>query len=319
MKMKRNELGKTGISVSEVCFGTLTLGPLQKNLTIEQARPILTRAYEKGINFYDTADMYNTYSYLRELLKVDRDLVICSRSYDYSADGLNRSLERALRELDRDYVDLFLLHEQESRYTFEGHWEAIEALIEAKRQGKVRAIGVSTHRIEAVRDIVDFDELEVVFSLINPMGLGIEDGSAKEMRQALKRARKAGKAVMAMKPLGGGNLLRHRVPCLKYARSLLDHKIVDTVALGMQSLDEVDYNTAFFNGQSVDPLMIKRLDAYSRELHIDDWCERCGSCVKKCHQNALKITEDGIQIDRKKCLTCGYCSSVCPVFAIKVV
>lgn len=317
--MKRNFLGNTGIEVSEVCFGTLTLGPLQKNMDLKEATPILTHAYERGINFFDTADLYNTYSYIRELLKIDKDLVICTRSYDYTKEGLNKSLERALRELDRDYVDLYLLHEQESKYTFEGHSEAIEALIKAKEQGKVRSIGFSTHRISAVKDSLAYNDLEVIFALINKNGLGIEDGTAQEMLKALQKAKQNGKALFGMKPLGGGNLINQREESFKYIRNLLDHSILDSVAIGMQSIDEVDYNLKFLNNKKISSSLSEKTKSIQRQLHIDSWCELCESCIKKCHQKALKRENDQIIVNRDKCLTCGYCASVCPVFAIKVV
>lgn len=317
--MKRNFLGNTGIEVSEICFGTLTLGPLQKNMSINEALPILNYAHNLGINFFDTADMYNTYDYLRELLKKNSDIVICSRSYDYSEEGLNKSLERALRELNRDYIDLFLLHEQESRYTFEGHADAFNALLKAKQAGKVRAIGFSTHRIEAVRDALDYNDLEVIFPLINKNGLGIEDGSAQEMLKAIEKAKKAGKAVFGMKPLGGGNLIKERENCFNFVRNMLDRSLLDSVAIGMQSISEVEYNTRFLSGENISQALIKSTKNISRTLHIDDWCEGCGKCQKKCHQNALKLIDNKMTVDKSKCLTCGYCASVCPVFAIKVV
>ena len=74
--MKMNTLGKTNIKVSEICFGTLTIGPLQRALTVPDGLRVLTEALDAGINFYDTADLYNTYDYLRELLKIRKDLVI---------------------------------------------------------------------------------------------------------------------------------------------------------------------------------------------------------------------------------------------------
>ncbi len=317
--MKQNQLGITGIKVSELCFGTLTLGPLQKNLPLDEGLKVLTTAYENGINFYDTADMYNTYSYLRELLKIDHKLIICSRSYDYSKEGLRKSLERALRELDRDYIDLFLLHEQESRYTFEGHQDAFEELYKAKKEGKIRATGFSTHRIEAVRDALDFNELEVIFPLINKFGLGIEDGSAYEMLKAITKAKEKNKGIFTMKPLGGGNLINQRSACLEYQKDLLKNNLTDSIAIGMGTESEVLYNINYFNGKSINKKLDKKTLTTPRYLHIDDWCEQCGNCVKRCHQNALEQTDKGIKIDHNKCLRCGYCASVCPVFAIKVV
>ena len=57
--MEYRKLGQTGIEVSRLCFGSLTIGPLQKNKTLEESRPIIEAALEAGINFFDTADLYN--------------------------------------------------------------------------------------------------------------------------------------------------------------------------------------------------------------------------------------------------------------------
>ena len=104
--MEYRKLGQTGIEVSRLCFGSLTIGPLQKNKTLEESRPIIEAALEAGINFFDTADLYNCYPYLKQALEIKKDLVICTKSYDYSAEGVAKSLDRALRELGRDYVCL---------------------------------------------------------------------------------------------------------------------------------------------------------------------------------------------------------------------
>ncbi|MGI6108794.1 MAG: aldo/keto reductase [Eubacteriaceae bacterium] len=317
--MKMKTLGKTNIRVSEICFGTLTVGPLQRALSIQDGLRVMQEAVEHGINFFDTADLYNTYDYLRELLKIKNDAVICTKSYDYSAEGVRKSLERALRELDRDYVDIYMLHEQESRYTFEGHSEAIEELMRAKEAGKIRAFGISTHRVEAVRDALDFPEIEVVFPLVNPTGVGIEDGTAADMRKAAASLKAAGRGVFGMKPLGGGTLIREKKRCFAYARKMLDTGVLDAVAIGMQSPEEVRYNCRALLGESVPEELERSVGAMPRELHIDDWCEGCGSCVKKCSQKALSLKNGKASVDREKCLACGYCAAVCPVFCLKII
>ncbi len=317
--MNKRELANTGINVSEICFGTLTLGPLQRNLPVEEGIKVLLKAYEEGINFFDTAQMYKTYPYLKKLLQVDKNLIICSRSYDYSYEGLMKSLDEALEGIGRDYIDLYLLHEQESRYTFEGHYPAIEALLDAKREGKVRAIGISTHRVRAVRDSILFPELEIVFALLNKRGLGIEDGTSDDMVEAIKLARENNKAVYTMKPLGGGNLIRDRVENLNFQKNLYNKNLIDSVAIGMSSIEEVLYNVKFFEDKKIDRSLIDSTKNRSRKLLIDDWCEKCGRCIEKCHQNALFMGNNKVEVNRQKCLTCGYCASVCPVFALKVI
>ena len=134
--MEYRILGKTGIKVSRLCFGALTVGPLQANLPIEEGAAVLRYALENGVNFIDTAKLYKTYPYIKKALKGwDKPVVIASKSYDYTWEGMKKSLEEARIAIDRDYIDIFMLHEQESELTLEGHREALEYLVEAKEQG----------------------------------------------------------------------------------------------------------------------------------------------------------------------------------------
>ncbi len=315
--MKRSPLGKTGIDVTPVCFGTLPIGPLQKNLSLKDGVALLEHAVERGINFFDTAKLYRTYPYLKELLKKHPDLIVCSRSYDYSYDGLMDSLEEALRGTGRDYIDLFLLHEQESEHTFRGHWDAVEALLKAKEQGKIRATGISTHRVRAVKDSGKIDSFDVVFPMINKDGLGIEDGTARDMLGAIRSVRDK-KGIYAMKIFGGGNLIGQNRACLDYAKRLFEEGLIDSAAIGMRSVREIDANVDFFEGLEVGKTL-EELRKEPRELFIEDWCEGCGRCVARCHQNALYLKDKKAHVDRKRCLTCGYCSSVCPQFCLKII
>jgi predicted aldo/keto reductase-like oxidoreductase len=314
--MEYRKLGGTGITVSRLCFGTLTVAPMQKNKSLAESREIMAEALASGINFFDTADLYDNYAHLRQLLTMKKDAVICTKSYDYTADGVAKSLDKALREMGRDYVDIYMLHEQESRKTFEGHWEAIAYLIKMKEKGVIRAFGISTHRIEGVVDACEVPEIEVVFPIINFTGIGIEDGGRPEMEKAIAKAKAAGKGLMAMKPLGGGNLLNQRQACFDY---ILGLDAVDSIAFGMQSVDEVRYNTAMIEGRPVADDVARRVAAIPRKLHISDWCEGCGACVAKCSQGALSLQEGKSVVDHAKCLTCGYCAAVCPMFCIKVI
>jgi len=314
--MQYNKLGKTGIEVSRLCMGILTIGPLQKNLSLTESRPIIQAAIDSGINFFDTADLYNSYQYIKQVLEIKPDAVICTKSYDYSAEGVKKSLDRALKETGRDYIDIYMLHEQESRHTFEGHWEAIEYLLKMKQKGVIRAFGISTHRIEAVRDALDFDEIEVIFPIINVTGIGIEDGSREEMEKAIENAKKAGKGVFAMKPLGGGNLLRQKQACFDY---ILGLKTLDAIAFGMQSVDEVHYDVAKINGEKIDLELEERVKRAQKRVHVSDWCEGCGECERHCGQGAIKVINGKAQVMHAKCLTCGYCAAWCPVFCIKVI
>lgn len=314
--MEYRKLGDTEITVSRLCFGSLTVAPMQKNKSLSESREIMAAALDHGVNFFDTADLYDNYAHLKQVLTMKPDAVICTKSYDYSEDGVKKSLARALRELDRDYIDIYMLHEQESRKTFEGHYEAIRYLLKMKERGVIRAFGISTHRVEGVVDACDFPEIEVVFPLVNVTGIGIEDGSRQDMEAAIIKAKAAGKGIMGMKPLGGGNLLADKSACFDYVLGL---EALDTIAFGMQSVDEVEYNVAKIEGRSIPADLEKRVAAAPKRLHISDWCEGCGACVGRCGQNALTLVDGQATVDYKKCLTCCYCASVCPLFCIKVI
>ncbi|HEY5537633.1 MAG TPA: aldo/keto reductase [Acetobacterium sp.] len=314
--MKMNALGNTGIVVSRMCFGSLTIGPLQKNKTLTESREIIAAAIDLGVDFFDTADLYNNYDHLRSAIKIKRDVIISTKSYDYTADGVEKRLHRALKELGRDYVDLYLLHEQESRKTIEGHWEAIEALIGLKEAGKVRAIGISTHRVEGVRDTATFSELDVIHPLINLTGIGIQDGSAEEMEVAIHEAKLAGKGLYGMKPLGGGNLLSQKQACFDYVLGLKD---LDAIAIGVQSVNEVLYNVKQFNAEPISEALESAVSGAPKSLQISEWCIGCGECVRHCKQEALSLREGKAVLNKKKCVLCCYCGAYCKEFCIKVI
>jgi len=120
------------------------------------------------------------------------------------------SLEEARKELDRDYIDLFLLHEQENALTLKGHRPALEYLLQAKEAGKVRAVGISSHSVEAVKAAAVMPEIDVIHPLLNLQGLGIINGTLSQMLEAVNLALSEGKGIYAMKAIGGGNLLEQK-------------------------------------------------------------------------------------------------------------
>lgn len=320
--MKYHSLGNTGLSVSEICFGGLTIGPLQANLSLEMGAAVISRAFDKGINFIDTAQLYKTYPYIREALKNRRreDIVICSKSYAYDRATAESSLQESLDELDTDYIDLFLLHEQESIHTVRGHMEALEYYHEMKSKGIIRAVGLSTHRVAGVLAAIRYRELiDVVHPLLNIKGIGIQDGTAEDMLAMIRDYRTTGGGVFSMKPFGGGHLLEHREACYEFVQNLLADGTIDSVAMGMQSLDEVDANCAQFEGMKIDSDLNLRLNCKKRRLIIDDWCGGCGACVEKCGSKALTLVDGKAVVNPDKCVTCGYCGAVCPDFCIKII
>lgn len=314
--MEMAKLGRTGIAVSRLCFGTLTMAPMQKNLLPAEGARLLLYAYERGVRFLDTADLYETYPHIRRALAAASDYVVSTKAYCYDKQTARAALERAYRGLGRDYVDVFMLHEQESLYTLRGHEEALAYLVEQKLRGHVGAVGVSTHYAGCVHATRFFPEIEVVHPIINIEGIGIQDGSRALMEGYIQEAHGRGVGILAMKPLGGGHLIASSYDALRYAASA---SWADSVAVGMQSVEEIDANIAVFEGDENARELLDRLRHEKRRIMVHDWCEGCGKCLARCHQNAISIAGGKAEIDQEKCVFCGYCARACPQVCIKVV
>lgn len=315
--MERVVLGNTDIEVSRLCFGSLTMTPFQANLPIREGADIIKYAYDKGINFIDTAEIYENYKYIRIALEsIDRkDYVITTKCYAYTKDMAKESLNKALEEIGTDYIDIFLLHEQESIHTIRGHYEAIEYFLEAKKKGLIRAFGLSTHRVEGVMGATKFNEIDVIHPIINIQGIGIQDGTVQDMLSAVKIAYDMGKGIYAMKPLGGGHLIKNFEKAFEFVK---DIPYIHSIAIGMQSKDEVDANVSMMvDGVFPEDLKYK-LNEKKRKLIVADYCIGCGNCVRICKNNGIEII-DGKAVPNENCILCGYCARNCPEFCIKVI
>lgn len=314
--MQTATLGKSGLTVSRLCFGTLTMSPLQKAMTPEEGARLLVYAYERGVRFLDTADLYETYPHIRLALKSAPDYVISTKAYCYDRETAQEALERAFRGVGRDYIDLFMLHEQESLYTLRGHEEALLFLSEQREKGYIGAVGVSTHFIDCVRATARFPDIQVVHPLINLAGIGIQDGTREEMENAIRTIRERGTGIFAMKPLGGGHLMSDNRAALEYA---IHSPLLDSVAIGMQSFAEIDANIAAFSEAPDTDDLLAPLSRRERRMMVHDYCEGCGRCAERCRQKAIQILDGQAHIDQSKCVFCGYCARICPQFCIKVV
>ncbi|MGI6239320.1 MAG: aldo/keto reductase [Christensenellales bacterium] len=314
--MRRVSLGRTGLEVSQLCFGTLTMAPMQQNLSPDEGARLLLYAYEQGVNFLDTADLYDTYPHIRRALIAAPDYIVSTKAYCYDAPTARAALERAFRGLGRDYVDLFMLHEQESRHTLRGHAEALTYLADQKRRGHIGAVGISTHFAECVKDALRFPEIDVIHPLINIEGIGIQGGSREDMETNIKIAHDGGRGILAMKALGGGHLIASSHDALKY---IADAPWADAAAIGMQSKAEIDANVALFSGAPEARALLHALKDKQRRILVHDWCEGCGRCKDACGMDAISLSQGKARIDPESCVFCGYCARACPQVCIKVV
>ncbi|NLN46175.1 MAG: aldo/keto reductase [Clostridiaceae bacterium] len=332
--MDRRRLGHSGIEVSRLCYGTLSFCAAQADLSPEQGGDLLLYAQSLGVDFFDTAEIYETYPHIRYVLRHGAARpVVCTKTYAWDRAGAAASVDRARREMDLDVIDLFLLHEQETTLTLHGHREAFAYLLECRDKGILRAVGISTHAVEPVRALTEavagrtdgywagldagpYRYADVLHPLLNVAGIGLLDGSAEDMAKAVREAHDAGIGVFGMKMLGGGNLLPRFDEAVAFA---LGMDCTDAYAVGMQSRDEIDMNVALFEGRPIPEELLLRTRSRKRRLLVEDWCTGCGACVARCASGGIRIVDGRAQPVPDRCLLCGYCAAVCRDFAIKVV
>jgi aryl-alcohol dehydrogenase-like predicted oxidoreductase len=320
--MKKHLLGNTGIEVTSVGMGVLTVGPAQLNYSVEKGAEIVAYALERGINFLDTAEYYETYPHIAAALKSQRAMgasaeqpIISSKSLTRSYKGMLAAIEDYRRYFHRDTVDIFLLHEVRSASDFEDRAGAWECLNDLKAKNIIRAIGISTHYTDVAEFNAELAESDILFPLINKYGLGIRRssaaGTAEEMAAAIKLNAERGKGVFAMKAFGGGNHVADYRAALDYVRDLPG---ISNIMVGLGALDEVDRLVEYAEGKlSKDYIP----DLSNKRIRIDAGdCEGCGACAKACPNNAISMPNGIAEINSKVCLTCGYCAPVCPTRAL---
>ena len=316
--MKKYSLGKTGIKVTELCFGALPIGPLQANIPVEKAATLIRIALEKGINFIDTAEVYKTYPHIRKALEGYNDeVVIATKSGAKTYKGMEQSIKDALGSLGRTHIDIFLLHAAKATPSvFEERSGAFQCLNDYKTKGTIRAIGISTHVIGIVKRATEIEEIDIIFPIINKLGMGIVDGSADDMVKAISEAHKAGKGLYAMKALAGGHLIDQLEESFNFVRNIQG---ISSIAVGMVNQEELELNLKIFNDEKIPQELLPQKIKPGKRLFISRFCEGCGNCVKTCPSNALSLKNGKAVVDHKLCILCGYCNPVCPVFAIRLI
>ncbi|MDD6311182.1 MAG: aldo/keto reductase [Firmicutes bacterium] len=320
--MKKIQLGNTGIFVTPIGFGVLTIGNTQLNLTLEEGAKVVRYAYDHGINFFDTAQYYETYKYMREAFagidmspeNPDRP-IIASKCLDSSYEEMEFAIKECMDEIGLEIIDIFLLHEVRSDPDFDNRSGAWQCLKDYKAKGIIKAIGVSTHYVDVTERMACEPDCDIVFPLINYAGLGIRNGSeagtSEEMASAIDKCIKAGKGLMGMKAFGGGNLTGTYQKALNYVIGLGVH----TLMIGMGKTSEVDDIISFAEGTMPADY---QPEVKNKKIHIDQGdCEACYTCKERCPNQAIFINESGLcDINYHVCLNCGYCAPVCPVRAI---
>ena len=319
--MKHFTLGQTGIYVSELCFGALPMGPLQKKMDPDAGAEIILQALAGGVNFIDTAQLYQTYEPIRRALKKAASRpVIVSKSMALDTKGMQAAVEECLAALELDYIDIFHLHAArvpEGEDVFQKRAGAWQVLLDYREKGIIKAVGISTHSVPAVRLAAENDEVDVVFPIINKNGTGILHGTLAEMEAAINLCRQKHKGLYLMKALGGGCLVKDYHSALKFVRN----KFPLPIAMGMVNAREVEYNLAYFNTKESELDTLPEIVIEEKCFQIVDFiCKDCGECIETCPNLAIsRIAEESKPaINPDLCLRCGYCVGFCPQFAIRM-
>jgi aryl-alcohol dehydrogenase-like predicted oxidoreductase len=316
--MKLVPLGNTGLRIAPLVFGTLPLGPLQAGLSPAEGGRLIRRALELGVNLLDTAELYGTYPHIRAALEGYRgEVYLATKTHAPDAPLARAHVERALRELGVERLDLVHLHGARLADPFVERAAVLEELLKMRDEGKIAHVGLSSHYITAMRKAAGHPEIAVVHPLVNRTGMGILDGTPAQMAEAIAACARAGQGVYAMKALAGGNLIAEARQSLRFVLGLAG---VAAVAVGMLSAAEVKANVALFAGLEADETVWANLESRRRRLRImERFCKGCGFCAEACTNQALAVENGKARVDEAACILCGYCAASCPEFIIRVV
>lgn len=316
--MEKVQLGRTGLMVTRTSFGAL---PLQR-VDFKTARNILRRAYEAGINFYDTASGYSDseekigYS----LSDVRHDIVISTKcSGAKNKKDVLEKLEHSLKSLRTDYIDILQLHNPRELPDPDDPESTYAGIIEAQKKGLVRFIGITNHaRNTAAMAIASglYDTLQFPLCAI----------SDEEDFKLAERCQELNIGFIAMKALCGG-LLKNA----KIAFSALYPFTYIIPIWGFQKREELEELLELDKTPpKLDQKMIKAIASEKKTL-AGNFCRACGYCLP-CpaeipipmaarmglllqRMPTLKFKSEEWQIKMRKindCTNCGECKKKCP-------
>ncbi len=239
-------LGNTGLTATLLGVGTGTHGWKGKSDQNSQGRDAfvgtLTHAYERGLRYFDLADMYGSHDYMRDAIgraKMNRDeLFLLTKTVSKTAVGVLSDVERFRQEINTDVLDVVLLHCMTKADWTTQLAPCMDALTEAKAKGRVRAVGVSCHTLDALTLAAECPWVDLMLSRINPWGTAMKMDAAPEIvLPILKKAHDSGKGMIGMKILGEGQNVEGMEESLKF---VLGSGVVDAITIGFMKPKEID-------------------------------------------------------------------------------
>ena len=307
-------LGKTNLEVNKNGFGAL---PIQR-CTMDEAIEILQKAYANGINFYDTAHFYtdseekmgNAFEDIRE------DIYIASKTAAETPEDFWSDLETSLKSLKTDYLDLYQFHN--ISFLPREDDELFKAMLQAKEDGMVNHIGITTHKITMAHDAIEtglYETLQYPFSYL----------SGSEEIELVEKCKSLDVGFLAMKAMGGG-LIKNSKASFAFLNQF------DNVLpiWGIQKLEELDEFLSYDSNTVLDDKLKDEIEKDKKELG-EDFCRGCGYCmpcpeeikISICARMSLwvrrfptepHLTEEWQQTmaDTENCIECYSCVDKCP-------
>lgn len=264
--MKYVTLGKTGLQVSKVGLGGI---PIQKN-SVDEVKTLVQALMEKGVNYIDTARGYTvSEELLGEALEGVRDkFILATKSMSRTKEGMAADIQTSLKNLRTDYIDLYQVHNP-GVADLEKVLEpggALEALLEAKAEGKIGHIGLTAHSLEVFEKAL---EMEWVETFMFPYNIVESQGV-----EFMAKCREKNIGFIDMKPLAGG-AIEDATLAIRYICANPD---VTIVIPGMFNVDEVNQNIAAAEDES--PLNEAEMAAIAKvkEDLGTNFCRRCNYC-----------------------------------------
>lgn len=317
--MEYTMLGKTGLSISRIGLGGI---PIQRS-NASAASALIRRLMDLGVNYIDTARGYTvSESYLGEALEGVRSrFVLATKSMARTRESMTKEIEESLRNLKTDYIDLYQVHNpnMDELEQVVAPGGALEALLEAKANGKIGHIGITAHLLPVFERALELDWVETVMF---PYNIVETQGEALIRRCADKNI-----GFICMKPLAGG-ALEDATLALRF---IVQNDFVSVVIPGMHSVKEAVQNVAALSDSS--PLTegeLQKIEAVRKELG-SQFCRRCNycqPCAQEINISGIFLFEGylrrygledwarsryaSLQKHAGDCIGCGVCETRCP-------
>lgn len=315
--MQKTRLGRTGLMVTRSSFGAL---PIQR-ISFDEAKKILLKAYKGGINFYDTARMYTDseeklgYAFS----DIRKDIIIATKSVATDRKTLLEHLETSLKNMKTDYVDILQLHNPGVMPDPEDPESSYAGMIEAKKKGMVRFVGITNHRIKTAIQAVESGLYDTMQFPLNSISSDID-------LELIEICKKKDVGLIAMKAMSGG-LITNSASTFAFLRQF------DNVVpiWGIQREAELD---EFLQLEKNPPELTDKLWEVIKRDRTElagNFCRACGYCMP-CPVGIEIPTQARISLLMRrapyqpflshefkekmelinKCIECGQCKNHCP-------